>query len=441
MTQKTRIVKASTDRRATTALVLVAGLGMAGCSSVPDAVNPVEWYRGTTETVGGWFDSDQPVPPEPGRAAGDPGSSASTAYPNLSTVPERPTPSTTPEQREALRQGLVADRANARYTEPAPGRASPPPASAARAPASQPPAPQAPAPQSQAPQAPMPRLPAEPPASLPPVVRNQSAAVAPASAPAPAPAPARQASGDRSGLWPARPAPETPGLRATTTGRVGENPVSRETIASAPEPLPTRVPAPPSNEPAPPRGSVMSGRDTGGATRTILDSSDGAASAPVPRSADQPARTPSVPAAPTAGDQSVIVNEDAIAAAPTMPAFGGQRYLASTIYFGHGSARLTDSERAELVEVARAAVTSGAFVQVIGHASSRTAELGLREHGMANFTMSMRRAETVADALIKAGVPTGRVRIEAISDSQPEFYEVMPSGEAGNRRVEVVLIL
>ncbi len=140
MTQKTRIVKASTDRRATTALVLVAGLGMAGCSSVPDAVNPVEWYRGTTETVGGWFDSDEPVPPEPGRAAGDPGSSAQAGYPNLSTVPERPTPSTTPEQREALRQGLVADRANARYTEPAPGRAAPPP-SAQPAPASRAPAP------------------------------------------------------------------------------------------------------------------------------------------------------------------------------------------------------------------------------------------------------------------------------------------------------------
>ena len=60
---------------------------------------------------------------------------------------------------------------------------------------------------------------------------------------------------------------------------------------------------------------------------------------------------------------------------------------------------------------------------------------------MVNFTMSMRRAETVADALIRAGVPAERVRIEAISDARPEFYEVMPSGEAGNRRVEVVLIL
>ncbi len=186
----------------------------------------------------------------------------------------------------------------------------------------------------------------------------------------------------------------------------------------------------------------MSGRDTSGAsTRTTFDSSGGAASAPVPRSSDAPTRTPSAPAAPTASGQSVIVNEDAIAAAPVTPALGGQHYLASTIYFGHGSAQLTASERAELAEVARAAVTSGAFVQVIGHASSRTAELGLREHGMVNFTMSMRRAEAVADVLIKSGVPADRVRIEAISDSQPEFYEVMPSGEAGNRRVEVVLIL
>ena len=58
---------------------------------------------------------------------------------------------------------------------------------------------------------------------------------------------------------------------------------------------------------------------------------------------------------------------------------------------------------------------------------------------MANFEISLKRAQAVANALIAAGVPAERVRVEAVSDTQPEYYEVMPSGESGNRRAEIVL--
>jgi len=138
----------------------------------------------------------------------------------------------------------------------------------------------------------------------------------------------------------------------------------------------------------------------------------------------------------------VIVNEDAIGGgpAPTAPSFSGRPYLATTIYFGHGSARLTGAEQEAIAGIARTAASKGAAVQVIGHASGRTAELSLRDHDLANFGISLQRAQAVADVLVRAGVPAERVRIEAFSDAQPEFYEVMPSGEAGNRRVEVVLI-
>ncbi len=78
---------------------LAVGLAalLAGCSSIPDAVNPVEWYKGARDLVFG--KDDQPRPPVPG--AGQP-------IPDLNTVPERPRPSS----RE--HRGLVSDREGAR---------------------------------------------------------------------------------------------------------------------------------------------------------------------------------------------------------------------------------------------------------------------------------------------------------------------------------------
>lgn len=416
MTQEERVEKAPARRRvagrwAAVALVVAGASGLAGCSSVPKAVNPVEWYRGASDTVGGWFGDDEAVPPEPGRGtAGDPGTSPDTGYPNLSTVPVRPTPSTTPAEREALRQGLVADRVNARHTgQPATGAAPPPPAPAAA------PARRAVEQESAAPPAPEPQ-----------------AAVPPARQPEPS-RPAR--SGGGSGLWPNRPPPETPGLRASTTGRVGDGMGSSAAASPAPTPEPARAPMPERQASAPVEPAVQQEQ---AAERTTYDSTTGGWS-----SARPPASSPEsagVAPVPSATSQSVIVDEGAIGVGPPAASFSGRSYLASTIYFGHGSARLTAAERETVADVARTAAASGAAVQVVGHASSRTADLSLRDHEVANFAISLKRAQAVADVLIDAGVPAERVRVEALSDAQPEFYEVMPSGEAGNRRVEIVLI-
>jgi len=37
------------------------------------------------------------------------------------------------------------------------------------------------------------------------------------------------------------------------------------------------------------------------------------------------------------------------------------------------------------------------------------------------------------------GLPAETLEVQAVSDTQPLFLEVMPSGEAGNRRVEIYL--
>jgi outer membrane protein OmpA-like peptidoglycan-associated protein len=62
----------------------------------------------------------------------------------------------------------------------------------------------------------------------------------------------------------------------------------------------------------------------------------------------------------------------------------------------------------------------------------------LASHELVNFQESLDRAETVGRALVAAGVPSERVLVEAMSASQPLFYESMPSGEAGNRRAEIL---
>ena len=78
-----------------------------------------------------------------------------------------------------------------------------------------------------------------------------------------------------------------------------------------------------------------------------------------------------------------------------------------------------------------------ASVRVVGHASSRTANMPVERHLEVIFQKSQARATAVAQALIKAGVPASRVQIEAVGDSQPVYYESMPKGEDGNRRAEI----
>ena len=81
-------------------LPLAVPLWLGACSSVPNAINPVEWWRGLQ---GGKIAEQRPAPP----GTNDPA-------PNLGSIPERPTP-TDPKFREQLANALIADRANAQH--------------------------------------------------------------------------------------------------------------------------------------------------------------------------------------------------------------------------------------------------------------------------------------------------------------------------------------
>ena len=45
-----------------------------------------------------------------------------------------------------------------------------------------------------------------------------------------------------------------------------------------------------------------------------------------------------------------------------------------------------------------------------------------------------------ASALIRAGVSSERVTVEAVADDQPVYSEAMPTGEDGNRRAEIFFL-
>lgn len=121
------------------------------------------------------------------------------------------------------------------------------------------------------------------------------------------------------------------------------------------------------------------------------------------------------------------------------PTGAGVSTLVATIQFGHGSARLGARDRKVLRDVVKLQKRYGGTVRVIGHASSRTANMTMDKHKLVNFTTSSARAASVTDALARLGVPRDQIYSAAVSDNDPVYYEVMPSGEAGNRRTEIYL--
>ncbi|MEO3429859.1 OmpA family protein [Pelagibius sp. CAU 1746] len=148
-------------------------------------------------------------------------------------------------------------------------------------------------------------------------------------------------------------------------------------------------------------------------------------------------------APPAAGGTSVIisgneiVSREQVAGLPLQTSAGGQ--LAAIIFFGHGSSELDGRDRSILQDLAALQRQRGGHLRVVGHASSRTQNTTPDEHQIANFDMSLARAESVAEELLALGVPPDAVSAEALGDAEPVYHEFMPSGEAGNRRVEIFL--
>jgi outer membrane protein OmpA-like peptidoglycan-associated protein len=113
----------------------------------------------------------------------------------------------------------------------------------------------------------------------------------------------------------------------------------------------------------------------------------------------------------------------------------------AVVFFPGDGVGLTAEARTQVraaVEQYNASGTQG-FIRIVGHSSSRTANMSAERHMEIIFRKSQERADAVAQEIIRDGVPADKVLVEAVGDTQPVYYESMPKGEDGNRRAEIFL--
>ena len=427
------------------AAVFVFAMGTSACSTLDSAYNDV---LGDDTPAGSPATDQNGFPPDTAPPAATSDASTPTT-PDLASVPDKPTGTTAPDEQKEVADSLAADRARANYSADAlrggtEAAAAPPgPADTTTTVAD-----------------------ATPPQPLP------AASPTPAASPAPA-APGPGASPALSGGTEAAPA------AVPSDSGAAPSPAPALPVASAPmAPPPGTQPAVPA---VPGSGQVpgtpptrMSDAQLGfkPSTAPALDASisqfvaqpiiaryqQTASNAGIATNATAPTGDSAVAAVPpgrhgrnvamggpeTMGG-SVVANLDALnngnASTPSVYANPAGMPPAAVVMFPGDGTRLTAAGR-ERVRAAVAEFQSRGgtgFIKVIGHASSRTANMPVEKHLVAIFDKSQQRANAVAAEIIRDGVPASRVLVEAVGDSQPVYYESMPQGEEGNRRAEIFI--
>lgn len=441
-------------------VVVTLGLMVAGCSWIPDWANPMTAYDRV-------FSSSTPPPPQ--RASESERKTLARKddkqqFPNLASVPDKAPATSDEAQRRQVASGLVADRQNARYTDEKPAATE----QAAPAPPAVPPVPVQRAPAG----APTAVASAPPPATVPSIVQAAPRAVQPTQPPAAAQTPAQGAPPFPTTVLPRQAQPLQP-------PSAGPTPVAPTVVAPRPAtPVQTVAAAPPPVTPPAlaqtgvvrPAGAVqLGGYTTSGtsvaqvfaekiaqssATVTTLPTHMGFQQGSLPTStalAVTPQGSLVLPAGSPAPSFTAAQTQvgSAPSPAPTtaragqlrvpIRAAGGPAGSPVVVKFEHGSAQIGETVRARLKALADEQKARGGTIVVVGHASSRTRNLPVDKHKLANFGISLDRAQAVARELMRMGVAPQAIAVEARGDSDPIYHESMPAGEAENRRVEVFL--
>ena len=459
-------------------LVIAVGGVVASCSSVGDTtrtvvrnLNPVNWFGDGDE------DKHKHKQKKP-LAAGKP-SATQKGFPKLGSVPGRPERPSSEEQTKEIAEGLAADTANARYSNQQLRQSTAVFGGQPRAPSTI-----------------TPSRPVSPPATLRRQASPSVARVLPPTITRPvarptartvAPPPAIRPPAIRPPAVPT-PAVRTPSVRAPVVRRPA--PVANQGIVSPPTvvrtptvarpPAPIRPPAarhaptvasaPPVSRPsalvraptiappAPPvrvaravRRPVVS-RPAVPATRPVT--------APVARRQfatpiGQPNQAPKPP--PVATPIGGSLNERTVALRPPNPASvsrstsapvapvtqrsqGVQKSLrVGTIYFGDGSAQLSAQDRSILQAVTDVFGQMGGRVRVIGHSSMGVRTFNSAQREAVNFKISLKRANAVANELIRQGIPPEKLEVVAEGDRAPVYAETSRTGAAHNRRTEIFI--
>jgi outer membrane protein OmpA-like peptidoglycan-associated protein len=218
--------------------------------------------------------------------------------------------------------------------------------------------------------------------------------------------------------------------------------------AEPPPPAGSSTASPPPSPVPPPAPSAASSRSAPG---PIASAPSGEPPAP-PKVAPIPAPEASSAAGAPRGPSRVVVEpsgEVKNAQAQASTAAGAQAtaptgHIPGTVpmavvLFNEGGTQISAEQRQGLGAVVREANARGASVRVVGHTSpprdpNSSASL------VNNFHVAMDRAQSVASALIRLGLPAARVRVEADTSpaSVPDVGNV-PQGDAGMRRADVFL--
>jgi len=333
-------------------------------------MNPVNWWH---NLQGGEIAQQRPPPP-----------GASQPYPNLATIPPRPTP---PDQKQlaAITQGLVADRAHADYL-------------AAASPVADPSSPTA-----------SPALFGQ--GTMPPPP--------PAAPPAAAGAPGSEPSGTASASLPAASAPPMPANAVAPPPKAAPlRPVQSTPLAPPPGATP---PAQTANAAAPVPGAksgvLASAAGTAGAeasprgpavaTNTPL-APPGVATAPPAASAPPPPLPTKPPAPPSLTGPGVPTVTPPAKVAVNVPPAPPHPANATMIDFLTGSATLPPGAATVLKNVA--AKRGSAVIAVTGYGDAASDDPAAQT---AALSLGLSRAQAVANVLTGDGVPQSAVRVGA----------------------------
>lgn len=332
----------------------VAVVGLTGCSYVPNAVNPVSWYRDVTGAS-----KDDNLGNGANQANLDEGGNE--PYPNLASVPAAPETQLSGVDRDKLVDRLIADRNNAQYSADnlrAGEVASTVP----------PPAPPAPAnakgntstvTASAAPAAPAPA----PPTSVPPIPP------APATASTPSAVPPTATATNASRRAPVRGSEAPPAESSLQSPTIPNVPQGE---AATPAPPPPRIPSPNPNQ-------VASAAPPPAATR-----------APLLHPPTQTASAPATMAATAPAHHSAI------------------SYRVADVSFAPGSAYLSGALRGTIAEIVKLHNDQGGTIRIVGFG-----EASGQDAAVAGLTLALDRAQAVAVALTDSGVPAKDINVEA----------------------------
>ncbi len=357
--------------------------GVSGCSRVPDAVNPISWYRDVTGLSKnddlGKGENEQNL----AQGSNEP-------YPNLGTVPAPPDTQLSGVDRDKLVKSLVADRNNAHYsadnlragnvpsTVPPPAPPSKPAASSATlssASASPPPAvPAAPSPPPVATAAPVAAAPASPPSVAPPPVASPPVASSPPPRASASPPPASSNTNVASGNAEQRRAPvrgsEAPPAESSLQSPTISN-LPQGEAATPPPPPPRAVPNRVASAAPPPSARAPVLRAPGGKPT---------------QQATAPGNTPA----------TVALHHPGIS------------YRVADVSFAPGSAYLSGALRGTIAEIVKLHSTEGGTIRIVGFG-----EASGKDAAIAGLTLALDRAQAVAVALTDSGVSAKDISVEA----------------------------